>query len=111
MKWIKGRQDSGYLKIKIIESTKFKFDCYLIKYPTNSSIPKHTDKVTKDYTHNRINIILKKAKKGGIFKCQKYKTYFFKRVIKFKPSEFEHSVSKIEKGNRYILSLGWLKHK
>jgi len=28
----------------------------------------------------------------------------------FRPDKYSHSVSKIEQGNRYILSLGWIRN-
>jgi hypothetical protein len=64
--WQKGRQDSGYGKIKIWQSWWLKSDCYLIYYPEGSSIPEHTDP-TPGYRHNRFNIELVKPEVGGEF--------------------------------------------
>jgi len=110
LNWSKGRQDSGYKKIKLFVSKQYRFDCYLIKYEKGDFIPKHKDNVDDKYIHNRINVLLKKADKGGEFYCDNYKI-FLNRIIFFQASEEIHSVSKIEKGTRLILSIGWLTKK
>ncbi len=105
--WEEGRQKTGYKKIKLLESERLNFDCYLLYYPEGSEIPQHFDKVESG-RHYRMNIVLKKADVGGDFVCQdvifsKYRTNIFR------PDIAEHSVTKIEKGYRLVLSIGWLK--
>ena len=109
MKWEKGRQNSGYDKLKLFESQKLKCDCYLLHYPTGSEIKPHTDKVDLQYDHYRLNFVLHKAKKGGIFKCD---NVLFKlgRLVVFRPDQNEHSVTQIEEGTRLVFSFGWLRH-
>ena len=110
--WKKGRQNSGYKIITLINRkiNLFKlygFDSYIIKYNKGHFIPPHKDLV-KFGRHYRINIILFNSnKEGGKFICEEYKTYFFKRIILFRPDLCEHSVSECD-GNRVILSIGWL---
>lgn len=107
--WQKGRQESGYEKMTILRSKLFKFDVYILKYPENSIIKAHTDPVDEIYEHHRLNIVLKQAKKGGVFICngeiQKGRFHYFR------PDIMKHEVTKIEVGTRYVFSLGWLKKK
>ena len=102
MKWVDGRQKSGYLK-----STFFQFkrlDMHLIKYPEGASIPEHIDAVEYG-KHYRLNIILKQPKKGGIFKCDKT-IIDWKNVKLFRSDIHKHSVTKIDIGERVVLSIG-----
>lgn len=107
-RWERGRQLSGYDKMLLCGATwPIKFDTYLLKFPQGSEITPHTDKVTSG-KHYRLNIVLKNAKEGGEFICA---TPIFetKRVKLFRPDICEHQVSKIVKGNRYLLSIGWIR--
>lgn len=106
-KFEEGRRNSGYLKLKLFLFSRL--DCWILKYPENSNIPPHVDNVPEKYSNKtavRINIILKSPKKGGIFKCDKY-ILNTKRVKIFNPT-LTHSVSTIESGERYVLSIGFI---
>lgn len=106
MKWVKGRQGSGYDKLKIIScNTLFHFDIYLIRFINGSYIPAHKDPV-KYGEHYRINIILKKPDLGGHFFCNNV-IYKNSRLIIFRPDIEEHSVTRVE-GSRYVLSIGFI---
>ena len=112
--WEEGRQGTGYFKMKLFESKRFKFDIYLIRFPKGSHIARHSDPAPEGYEHHRLNVKLKRADEGGEF-IREYKTWDFryaeKRIEKFRPDIQEHYVTKITKGTRYILSIGWLKEK
>lgn len=108
MKWVDGRQGTGYKVWKFFsfgEHSKFGADCVVIKYPEGTYIPTHKDKAPEGSTSYRLNIILKAPEEGGKFFG---KTIFSlgSRVHLFKPSESEHSVSKILKGSRLVFSVG-----
>lgn len=105
-KWIKGRRSGDYEKFPIIIN-KFiiPFDIYLLKFPQGSSISPHVDEVD-NFRHYRLNILLKKAESGGNFLCGK-ELISFQRIKLFRPDIHEHSVTKIERGTRYVLSIGW----
>lgn len=106
--WERGRQRSGYDKMLLCRIfDPFKFDVYLIKFPQGSEIKPHIDNV-KTGRHFRLNIILKHAAKGGEFICDNPIINYY-RVKLFRPDIEQHQVSKIEKGSRYILSIGWIK--
>ncbi|KPV94738.1 hypothetical protein AN214_03246 [Pseudoalteromonas sp. P1-9] len=109
-RWQRGRQNSGYDKMLLCGAVwPIKFDVYLLKFPTGSEIPAHTDKVASG-KHYRLNIVLKKAQQGGEFICAS-PIYDSERIKVFRPDACEHRVSKVIKGNRYILSIGWIRNK
>ena len=103
MAWIKGRQQSGYDKLKII-SFLF-FDMYLIRFSKGSEIKEHIDAVDNK-RHFRCNIILKKAAQGGEFRCTQNLVNILNRVYIFRPDKETHSVTRIESGKRYVFSFG-----
>ena len=108
-RWERGRQQSGYDKMLLCGAVwPIKFDTYLLKFPQGSEITPHTDKV-KSGKHFRLNIVLIKAEVGGEFRCIN-PIFETKRIKFFRPDVSEHQVSKVEKGNRYLLSIGWVKN-
>ena len=88
-------------------SWPIKCDLYLLKFPEGSKVLEHKDEV-EDGKHYRINFILKKAKEGGNFKCERY-IYESSRIKFFRPDVNIHEVSEVIKGSRYLLSIGWIK--
>lgn len=107
-RWKAGRQDSGYKTMPLVYSHRFKCDVHLIFYPEGSEIPPHKDHAMFEQRHYRINVELHKAKKGGEFQCSKC-IVRLPRFALFRPDMEVHSVSKIEKGSRLMLSIGWLR--
>lgn len=118
MKWEAGRQGSGYLKLKLWESKLYKFDLYLLKYPTGSYITHHFDPSVKGYNHWRCNLVVKEAV-GGRFIIKEYGDSMSKdienriwiqtrRLNIFRPDDQLHCVTEVKSGTRYVLSLGWL---
>jgi hypothetical protein len=105
LQWEEGRRSTGYYKMLIFRAYWFTtpFDLYLLKYPTGSSVPPHTDTVS-GYRHYRINVVMKKASIGGDFKSD-YCIVNLSRLKIFR-SDFKHEVTLIEKGIRYVLSFG-----
>lgn len=109
MKWINGRaNNSGYQKLLLFESKRFKFDCYILKYPKGSYLDWHTDEV-KDYKHYRFNWTFWKALVGGICKTIMPPIWKCKCAYLFRPDNNLHSVTAVEKGTRYVFSFGWLR--
>lgn len=107
LQWREGRQNSGYSKFLLLTGLfPLPFDCYILKYKEGSFIAPHVDKV--DFgKHYRLNIVVKAPKKGGEFSCKKCMLKFW-RVAFFRPDLYEHAVSKIEKGSRYVFSFGFV---
>lgn len=107
-RWESGRQKSGYDKMLVCGAVwPIKFDTYLLRFPEGSEVPAHTDKVSSG-KHYRLNIVLKNAREGGEFICQN-PIFASKRIKLFRPDVSEHRVSKVLKGNRYLLSIGWVR--
>jgi len=106
-RWQSGRQGSGYDKMLLLTARwPLPFDSYLIRYPEGSSIPPHTDPVQAG-RHYRLNVILKSPKSGGEFVCAK-PIFSTARIKLFRPDQCEHSVTPVQCGNRYVLSVGWV---
>lgn len=106
-RWQRGRQLSGYDKMLLAGAIwTIKFDMYLLRFPEGSEIAPHVDKVSSG-KHYRLNIALKQAIRGGEFICQS-PLFEFSRIKLFRPDVCEHSVTKIEQGTRYLLSIGWI---
>ncbi len=107
-RWQRGRQNSGYDKMLLWQSwLPILFDLYLLRYPEGSEVPPHHDEVSFG-RHYRLNIILTQAKKGGDFYCAN-PIFATQRIKIFRPDINEHSVSRVEKGTRYVFSLGWVR--
>ena len=107
-RWQKGRQKTGYHKMLLAGALwPIKFDMYLLKFPEGCEVPPHTDKVNSG-KHFRLNIVIKQAKSGGQFLC-KSPIYCSNRIKFFRPDVCEHSVTKVISGNRYLLSIGWVR--
>lgn len=107
MKWEKGRQGTGYEKLKIFQFLNI--DCYLLRYKVGDSIPWHVDPVP-GYRHWRLNVTLKEAVEGGEV-LHKLPDHNFAevqedRVVIFRSDLVEHCVSKIYKGKRIVLTFG-----
>ncbi|MFJ2988200.1 2OG-Fe(II) oxygenase [Collimonas sp. NPDC087041] len=106
-KWQKGRQDSGYDKMLLLTAPwPLPFDSYLIRYPIGAEIPPHTDAV-KQGKHYRLNIVVKRSPRGGEFVCSA-PIISTSRIKFFRPDQCEHSVTRVEGGSRYVLSIGWI---
>lgn len=106
--WIKGRQNTGYEKLKLFQFLVF--DCYILRYKVGDYIPEHTDPVP-GYRHYRLNFVLKKAEEGGI-------SWFHhpvniprnaivgKNMTFFRSDIVPHGVTEIKKGERIVLTFG-----
>lgn len=104
-RWQAGRQHSGYDKMLLAGCYyPIPYDVFLLRYPQGSFIKPHKDPLTKG-KHYRINIVIKHAKQGGRFICDDT-ILNTKRVKIFRSDKALHSVSAIEKGTRYVLSIG-----
>jgi len=109
LRWEKGRQQTGYDKLLIATGRwPVPFDLYLLRFPVGSEIPPHVDRVPSG-RHYRLNVILKEALAGGIFRCQYRAIYQSRRIKLFRSDVCEHSVSRVTRGTRYVLSLGWVR--
>jgi len=108
-RWKKGRQNSGYDKMLLAGSKRFllPFDLYLLRFTKGAEVPLHKDPIKKGQ-HHRLNVVLKKATKGGEFVCTEV-IWQSERIKYFRSDIAEHAVTRVEKGTRYVLSLGWVR--
>lgn len=111
-RWGKDVNDTGYRIFTIAFSKRLGIDIYLFHYKTGSYIPKHKDPKNNGPMY-RFNIELIKAKKGGQFVCKKMLWSWANRVFFFRADDSYHYVTKIEEGERWVLSFGKVmkKHK
>ena len=84
------------------------FDIYLLRFNEGQGIPPHVDEVERG-EHYRLNMILKAPIQGGEFICDD-PIYQNNRIKYFRSDKSRHSVTCVEKGNRYVLSIGWVKN-
>lgn len=106
-RWQRGRQASGYDKMLFLKLPwPLPCDAYLLRFPPGSEIQAHTDPVASG-RHYRLNIVIRKAGAGGEFVCDA-PIYASSRVNLFRPDACVHSVTRVESGCRYVLSLGWV---
>lgn len=91
--------------MQLVSGKWIPFDLWLLRFKVGAYIPPHTDKVT-DRRHYRLNIFIKPAKVGGEFRVGSaiYQNRF---MAFFRPDISIHSVSKVEVGTRYVLSIGF----
>ena len=110
-KWEIGRQalmlkaKIPYFKLLVLSGRTF--DIYLLKFPEGSRLVPHKDPVDGK-RHYRVNVVLRPAEQGGIFLCNGAWVNF-PRFKFFRPDQLTHGVSKIEKGERLVLSIGWVR--
>ena len=104
MKWVKGRQETGYERLTLIQGGFLPFDLHILRYRPGDHIPPHTDPVESE-RHYRLNIILTKAHGGEFHGTTIFET---KRIKFFRPDIMEHSVTEVTHGTRYVLSIGWV---
>lgn len=108
--WTSGRQNASYYKRLLFEinQPRLKLDCYLLKYVPGSAIHPHIDPSCHGH-HYRLNIVLKKPRLGGVFKCStKPILQIGQRVILFRPDLYTHELTTVRYGTRIVLSIGWI---
>jgi len=107
-RWQAGRQHSGYDKMLLLQSMwPLPFDIYILRFSQGSEIAPHTDPVLFG-RHYRLNVVVKRAASGGDFVCST-PIYASTRIKFFRPDACEHSVTRVTKGSRYVLSIGWVR--
>ncbi|WP_218353139.1 2OG-Fe(II) oxygenase [Alteromonas lipotrueiana] len=76
----------------------------LVTYPTGHQVLRHHDPMGSG-RYYKLNIVIKKPEAGGEFSADKVIFSWLKRIYLFRPDLYSHSVSRIEKGQRKLLSL------
>jgi len=68
----------------------------------------HVDMVAAGRLY-KLNCVLVKPKRGGEFSCERTIVNVFDRVVVFRPDLYQHRVSRIERGNRWLLSFALMR--
>jgi hypothetical protein len=106
-RWIPGRQNTGYDVFVLIRW--WFFDVVLIRYKKGDYIKPHLDLVPGK-KHYRFNICFRRAKQGGkfwMYSAEEKPIVISSPWVLFRPDKQIHGVSQVEKGERWILSIGW----
>lgn len=90
------------VKTRILLQSK-RLNIYLVRYPQGHKVGPHLDMIADGRLY-KLNCVLAKPKAGGEFLCEKNIFNLFGRVILFRPDLYQHRVSRIEKGSRWLLS-------
>jgi len=90
------------VKTRILLHSK-RLSIYLVRYPQGHKVVPHVDMISEGRLY-KLNCVLVKPKAGGEFLCEKNVFNLFGRVILFRSDLYQHRVSKIERGNRWLLS-------
>lgn len=102
-RWERGRRDSGYDKLLLVEGRRF--DVYLLRFPTGSFVPPHRDPID-GVGHLRLNLVLIPARSGGEFECDAA-ILDRPRIKLFRSDLHAHAVTRVEAGTRWLLSFGF----
>jgi hypothetical protein len=76
---------------------------YLVHYGRGHRIMPHLDMVTEGRLY-KLNCLLVKPRRGGEFSCERSIFNLLGRLVLFRPDLYQHEVSRIEDGNRWLLS-------
>jgi len=76
----------------------------VVTYKEGHRVLEHNDPMGSG-RYYKFNVVLKHPEKGGNFWAEKVIFNLFNRVYFFRPDKYMHSVSKIEKGERKLLSV------
>ena len=77
---------------------------YLVRYAAGHSILPHVDMVPEGRLY-KLNCVLVKPESGGEFICERTILDLQGRLVLFRPDLYQHRVTRIERGSRWLLSL------
>jgi len=100
------QSDTGTMPAKVKTRILFhskRLSIYLVHYPEGHKIGPHLDMVSEGRLY-KLNYVLLKPRAGGEFFCEKNMFNLFGRLYLFRPDLYQHGVSKIERGSRWLLS-------
>lgn len=91
------------VRTRILFRSRF-LNIYLVRYDQGHRIRPHLDMVNSGRLY-KLNWVVVKPREGGIFRCEKNLLNLFGRLVLFRPDLYEHEVSRIERGRRWLLSI------
>lgn len=80
-----------------------RLNIYLVRYPQGHKVAPHLDMIAEGRLY-KLNCVLIKPRAGGRFLCEKNVFNLCGRVILFRPDLYQHQVTPIEAGTRWLLS-------
>ncbi len=92
----------GKVKTRILFRSK-RLNVYLVRYPQGHRVVPHVDMVAEGRLY-KLNLVVIKPRAGGHFLCERNLFNIRGRAYLFRPDLYQHQVSRIEKGNRWLLS-------
>lgn len=90
------------VKTRILFQSR-RLNVYLVRYSQGHSIRPHLDMMSEGRLY-KLNWVLVKPREGGEFRCDRTIFNLFGRLILFRPDLHQHQVSRIERGQRWLLS-------
>lgn len=116
-----GRQGTGYDKLDLLESPTAErlvkkclrelgdpllYDAWLLRYPVGSEIPVHTDPPVPGMCHVRINALALGSSGGVLYVDGAELPLETGDAYLFRPDVMRHMVTKVERNERLVLSVG-----
>ena len=93
---------SAKVKTRVLFNSR-RLSIYLVRYPEGHKVVPHVDMVSEGRLY-KLNLVLVKPTAGGQFLCEKNIFNLGGRLYLFRPDLYRHRVSRIEWGNRWLLS-------
>lgn len=93
---------TGKVRNRVLFQSRW-LSIYLVRYSKGHRIVPHVDMVAEGRLY-KLNCVLVKPGAGGEFFCEKNIFNLFGRLVLFRPDLYQHEVSMIEQGNRWLLS-------
>jgi hypothetical protein len=90
------------VKTRVLFNSR-RLSIYLVHYPEGHKVVPHVDMVSEGRLY-KLNLVLVKPRAGGQFLCEKNIFNLGGRLYLFRPDLYQHRVSRIERGNRWLLS-------
>ncbi|MHA7817982.1 MAG: 2OG-Fe(II) oxygenase [Pseudohaliea sp.] len=77
---------------------------YLVHYAEGHRVMPHVDMVAEGRLY-KLNCVLVKPRRGGEFSCERSIFDLLGRLVLFRPDRYQHEVTRIEDGSRWLLSV------
>jgi len=97
---------SGKVKNRVVLRSR-RLSIYLVHYASGHQVLPHVDGVSEGRLY-KLNCVLVKPRCGGRFSCERTIFNLLDRLVLFRPDLYEHRVSRIEAGDRWLLSVALL---
>lgn len=126
--WEEGRQKTSYEKAKIDLTNMIQHrdlakrslrllgvpedygcDCWVLRYPAGSFIPSHKDDAPFGSEHWRLNAIIQNGLDSEFILNSRSIDMRERDAIIFRPDKYEHAVTEVTGGTRYVWSVGILR--